>query len=104
MEENIKKLISEDQQLRERICKIDKAIDSFKEVFTPSETKKLTDKLKKETKQIIARLKKIRTATKALQEACTHVGEQNEDLLKYVGHDSHKDYYTCTNCNWETSV
>lgn len=58
MEENIKKLISEDQQLRERICKIDKAIDSFKEVFTPSETKKLTDKLKKETKQIIARLKK----------------------------------------------
>ena len=58
-------------------------------------------KLQKEHKQLMERVVTIENAIKAFQLVCEHK-ENGKDTMVYIGHDSHKNYYKCSICGYES--
>ena len=60
--------------------------------------KKQIKKLETERNELEERLTKVKTAIQALQDVCTHRLEDGKSAYEYSGHNSHKNYHTCSIC------
>lgn len=63
--------------------------------------KETMNNLKLERDKITDRLTKIDKAIKSFQNVCTHKNNKGESTMIYEGHDSHKNYYKCSICEFE---
>ena len=64
--------------------------------------KKIISELQKELDELKEKRTKIENAIKALQNICEHKLEDGSSAFELEGNDSHKDYYKCSICGYET--
>jgi hypothetical protein len=57
-----------------------------------------------EKKLLRTRIDNIDSAIESFRKVCKHTDNDGNDLMEYVGHDSHKDYYKCSICGESRSV
>lgn len=60
--------------------------------------KKIIQELNQRETELRTELGNIEKAIRALQTVCEHKKKDGEDAFEYEGHDSHNDFYKCTEC------
>ena len=64
--------------------------------------KEYITELQKERKKLLMKIDKIDKAITAFQNLCNHKNEDGSSAMEHEGHDSHKDFYKCSICGYET--
>jgi len=66
--------------------------------------KKIIEDLEKEKEVLKERINTINVVLEGMRKLCKHVDENGVSTFVSDGHDSHKEYYKCSICGYETYV
>ena len=106
MKETIKSLQEQKQTLVDKQSEIWKALGGLEKFYKDKETPTCATEtiglLRNQYDDVTHQVKGFRKAIEAFHEVCTHKDEDGNKAMIYDGHDSHKTYYKCSICGYET--